>query len=216
MASRMPGSTPSRATPSSAAIASQNSVRRCCHSRRIAGMSASDSAAAMTIAPRVGWGTYCMAPVAKTRTTAMTAAPTTPVTCDRDPACSDTAVREPLVLTGKPWKKPAKMFAAPMPIISWSPRTRSPRRAAKEDDVDIVSARATTAMATAPRNSSGRSPHGTDGTVSGGKPCGSTPMVLTPVVLQVEQVDRERGEHHDDEHRGHLGQQPLQHQDADQ
>ena len=56
----------------------------------------------------------------------MTAAPTTPVTCERDPACSATAVREPLVLTGKPWKKPAAMFAAPMPTISWSPRTRSP------------------------------------------------------------------------------------------
>ena len=116
----------------------------------------------------------------------MTAAPTIPVTWERDPACSDTAVRDPLVLTGKPWKNPAKMLAAPMPIISWSPRTRSPRRAANDEAVDIVSARATTAMATAPRNSSGRSPHGTVGTVSGGNPWGSTPMVLTPVVLQVE------------------------------
>ena len=87
----------------------------------------------------------------------MTAAPTTPVTCERDPACSATAVREPLVLTGKPWKKPAAMLAAPMPIISWLPRTRSPRRAANDDAVDIVSARATTAMASAPRNSGGRS-----------------------------------------------------------
>ncbi len=87
----------------------------------------------------------------------MTAAPTRPVTCERDPACSATAVREPLVLTGKPWNSPAAMFAAPMPIISWSPRTRSPRRAANDDAVDIVSASATTAMATAPRNSSGMS-----------------------------------------------------------
>ena len=155
-------------------------MRRWFHSRRVAGMSASDSAAAMTMAPRVGCGTYCMIPVANTRTTVMTAAPTIPVTCERDPACSDTAVREPLVLTGKPWKKPAKMLAAPMPIISWSPRTRSPRRAANDDAVDIVSARATTAMATAPRNSSGTSAQGTVGTVSGGKPWGSTPMVFTP------------------------------------
>ena len=80
----------------------------------------------------------------------MTAAPTTPVTCERDPACSATAVRDPLVLTGKPWKSPAAMLAAPMPIISWLPRTRSPRRAAKADAVDIVSASATTAMANAP------------------------------------------------------------------
>ena len=85
----------------------------------------------------------------------MTAAPTTPVTCEREPACSATAVRDPLVLTGKPWKSPAAMLAAPMPIISWSPWTRSPRRAANDDAVDIVSASATTAMATAPRNSGG-------------------------------------------------------------
>ena len=98
-----------------------NSVRRWCHSRLVAGTSASDSAAAMTIAPSVGCGTYCMRPVAKTRTRVMTPAPTTPVTCEREPACSATAVRDPLVLTGNPWKKPAAMFAAPIPIISWSP-----------------------------------------------------------------------------------------------
>jgi hypothetical protein len=134
----------------------------------------------MTMAPRVGWGTYCMTSVANTSTKAMTAAPTTPVTWERDPACSDTAVRDPLVLTGKPWNRPAAMFAAPIPIISWSPRTRSPRRAAKEDAVDIVSASATTAIATAPSSSAGMSPHGTVGTVKGGNPWGSTPTVDTP------------------------------------
>ena len=148
MASRMPGSTPSSATPRNAAIESPNSVRRWCQSRRVAGRSASESAAAITMAPSVGWGTYSIAPVANTSTKAITAAPTTPVTWEREPACSDTAVRDPLVLTGKPWNSPAKMFAAPMPIISWSPCTRSPRRAANDDAVDIVSARATTAMAT--------------------------------------------------------------------
>ena len=43
------------------------------------------------------------------------AAPTSPVTWVFAPACSATAVREPLVLTGKPWNSPAAMFAAPMP-----------------------------------------------------------------------------------------------------
>ena len=85
------------------------------------------------------------------------------MTCERDPACSATAVRDPLVLTGKPWKKPAAMFAAPIPTISWLPRTRSPRRAANADAVDMVSASATTAMATAPRNSGGTSAHVTAG-----------------------------------------------------
>ena len=50
-------------------------------------------------------------------------APTSPVTWVFAPACSATAVREPLVLTGKPWKSPAAMFAAPIPIISWLPST---------------------------------------------------------------------------------------------
>ena len=65
----------------------------------------------MTIAPNVGCGTYCIAPVAKTGTKVITAAPTIPVIWDLEPACSATAVRDPLVLTGKPWKKPAAMLA---------------------------------------------------------------------------------------------------------
>ena len=118
----------------------------------------------MTMAPNVGCGTYCIAEVAKTRTRVITAAPTTPVIWDREPACSATAARDPLVLTGKPWKKPAAMLAAPMPIISWLPRTCSPRRAANADAVDMVSASATTAMASAPTNSGGTSLQPTVGT----------------------------------------------------
>ena len=57
------------------------------------------------------------------------AAPTTPVSCVFAPACSATAVREPLVLTGKPWKRPAATFAAPIPIISPLPSTSWPVRA---------------------------------------------------------------------------------------
>ena len=134
----------------------------------------------------------------------MTAAPTTPVTCERDPACSDTAVRDPLVLTGKPWKKPAKMLAAPMPIISWSPRTRSPRRAANDEAVDIVSASATTAIATAPEEELGQvAPrHGRDGQRR--EALGQHADGVDAVVLQVEQVDRQRAEHHDDQHGGKL------------
>ena len=138
----------------------------------------------------------------------ITAAPTSPVTCERDPAWSATAVRDPLVLTGKPWKSPAAMLAAPMPTISWLPWTRSPRRAANADAVDIVSASATTAIATAPRNSSETSDQWTVGMVNGGKPWGSTPIVLDVVVLEVPGVDHDRGEDDDDEHRGDLRQQP--------
>ncbi len=158
----------------------RNSVRRCSQSRRTPATSVSDTAAAMTTAPRVGWGTYRMSELAKSRTTAITTAPTIPVTWDREPAWSATAVRDPLVLTGKPWKAPAAMLAAPMPIISWLPSTRTPLRAAKLEAVDIVSASATTAMARAPSTSGGRSPQVTCGTVKAGRPCGSTPIVSTP------------------------------------
>ena len=111
----------------------------------------------MTIAARVGCGTYCISDGNTTITSVITIAPTTPVICDFDPAWSATAVREPLVLTGKPWNRPAEMFAAPIPIISWLPRTCSSCFDANADAVDMVSASATTAIASAPTNSGGTS-----------------------------------------------------------
>ena len=73
------------------------------------------------------------------------------------PACSATAVREPLVLIGKPWNKPAARLAAPMPIISWLASTSWPVRAAKADEVEIVSVSETSVMPSAPATSSDRS-----------------------------------------------------------
>ena len=86
-------------------------------------MSASDSDAAITTAPSAGCGRSRSRPGTSTSISRMSPAPTTPVSWVRAPDCSATAVREPLVLTGKPWKKEAAMFAAPIPIISWLPRT---------------------------------------------------------------------------------------------
>ena len=215
-ATRMPGSTPSRATPSNATMDSQNSVLRRCHNRRVPATSASEIAAPMTMAPSTGWGTYCISPVAKTRTTVITTAPTRPVSWELAPACSATAVREPLVLTGKPWKRPAAMFAAPMPIISWFPRTCSPRLAANDEAVDIVSASATTAIAKAPMSSGGTSLGLTSGRVNGGNPCGRTPIVSTPLDSRSSRFTAMRTEYDDDQDAGELGQQTIQQQDADQ
>ena len=67
-----------------------------------------------------------------------------------------------------------------MPIISWLPWTSCPVRAANADAVEIVSARETSAMPSAPANSGPRSARRTCGMVSGGKPLGSTPTRLTP------------------------------------
>ena len=54
------------------------------------------------------------------------------------------------MLTGNPWKNPAAMLAAPIPIISWFPSTSSPVRAANADAVEIVSVSDTSAMPSAP------------------------------------------------------------------
>ena len=85
--------------------------------------SASENEAAMTTAASVGCGRFRSSPGANSSNSAMAAAPTSPVTCVLAPFWAATAVRDPLVLTGNPWKKPAATFAAPIPIISLFPST---------------------------------------------------------------------------------------------
>ncbi len=67
-----------------------------------------------------------------------------------------------------------------MPIISWSPSTSCPARSANADDVEMVSASATSAMPTAPATSTATSDSATVGIVRGGKPFGSSPTSDTP------------------------------------
>ena len=80
----------------------------------------------MTTAARVGCGRSARSEGNATSISAIIPAPTRPVSCVRDPAFSATAVREPLVLTGKPWNRPAATLAVPMPIISRLPSTFTP------------------------------------------------------------------------------------------
>ena len=69
----------------------------------------------MTTAARAGCGRYWSRPGTRTSMTAIAAAPTSPVSCDFAPARSATAVRDPLVLTGKPPNSPAATLALPDP-----------------------------------------------------------------------------------------------------
>ena len=108
------------------------------------------------------------------------AAPVTPVSWVFAPDRSATAVRDPLVLTGNPWNRPAARFATPMPIISPLPWISCPVRAANADAVEIVSASETRAIPSAPANRGPRSARRICGMVSGGNPLGSTPTRLTP------------------------------------
>src|SRR5258708_30511031 len=87
-----------------------------------------------------GWGRLRNRPGTSTIITMIRAAPVTPVSWVFAPDRSATAVRDPLVLTGNPWNRPAARFAAPIPIISPLPRTSWPVRAANPDAVAIVSA----------------------------------------------------------------------------
>ena len=103
--------------------ASHASVFRCFHRRVTPATSARDSDAAITTAASAGCGRSFSSPGTTTSINVIAAAPTSPATWLFAPACSATAVRDPLVLTGNPWNKPAATFAAPIPIISWFPRT---------------------------------------------------------------------------------------------
>ena len=79
-----------------------------------------------------------------------------------------------------PWKKPAAMFAAPMPTISWSGSTSSPRRAAKLVAVAIVSVSETSVMPNAAMSSGTTSLAWVQGMLGVGTPWGSAPTVATP------------------------------------
>src|SRR3984885_5922317 len=107
-------------------------------------------------------------------------APTNDASWDLAPACSTTAVRDPLVDTAKPWRKPAARLAAPMPIISWFGSTSSSRRAPKLEEVAIVSASDTSVMPTAATIKGPTSAHFVQGTDGLGTPLGSVPTVATP------------------------------------
>ena len=200
-----------------AAIDSTNSVRRCRHSRTVPGMSASDSDAVITTAARVGWGRLRSRPGTSSSIRVIAPAPTSPVTWVLAPACSATAVREPLVLTGKSLEEARRaMLAAPIPIISRFPSTSWPVRAANADEVEIVSVSDTTAMPIAPATSSARSDSATLGNVNGGKPLGQWADQGDAVVGQVEGVGGQDRDDHRHQHGGDLGDQPLEHEDQDQ
>ena len=76
--------------------------------------SMSESAAAITTAASADCGRSASSELRNSSSTATRPAPTTPGRAGvLAPDCSATAVREPLVDTAKPWKKPAATFAAP-------------------------------------------------------------------------------------------------------
>ena len=170
----------------------------------------------MTTAASVGCGRSRSSPGAKSRSRRMAAAPTRPVTWVLAPFCAATAVRDPLVLTGNPWKKPAAMFAAPTPIISRSPSTSAPVRAANADAVEIVSVNDTSAIPSAPSDQQPQVVERNGGNRERRNALRHRPDHRHAAVLQVEQVHGRDREHHGNQHARNPRERPLEAQDQDQ
>ena len=185
-AMRMPWSTPKKTTPTVATSERSSAVLRTRAKRRRTAMSASEIAAMMTTAASAVCGRSVSSPGTNRSMRATRPAPTRPVTCVLAPDCSATAVREPLTEIAKPWNRPAPTLEAPTAIISRFASTSSPRRAAKLDDVAMVSVSETSTMPTAAAASVGRSlalVHGNEGV---GRPGGSVPDRLHALGREVE------------------------------
>src|SRR5262245_12032111 len=176
----MPWITPSSATPRKHAIDTQNSDGRTRNNLRTFATSTRLVAATITIAPSVACGRFCNAAGANSSMSAITTAPTTPVSWGLAPADSATGVRDELLEIGKPWNGPVARFAAPSAIISRFGSTSSPSRAAYVRESTLVSAKATRAIDTAAAASRGRSSNGTLGRSNDGNPRGSAPTTSSP------------------------------------
>ena len=159
--------------------------------------SASEIAAAITTAASAVCGRSCSSVLKNSSSSATIPAPTSPVSWLFAPDCSATAVREPLVDTANPWKKPAAMFAVPMPIISWFGSTSSPRRAAKLVDVAMVSVSDTNVMPIAATSIGPTSPQSVQGKRRPGKPLGEG---THGVDVEVEQCRDDGGPDDRDQH----------------
>ena len=155
----IPCSTPKTTTPRNAANDSDASTLSMRQSLRTPRTSMRPTAALMTIAASVAEGRNSVRPGTRRMNAMMTTAPTTPVSCVREPACSATGVRDDDAETGNPPRRPPAMFASPMPDISWLPSTVSPRRAANVRDSTALSVNATSAMPAAGSASAPTSAH---------------------------------------------------------
>ena len=107
------------ATPRPQATASANSVLRTRKSRRSSATSNRLIDAAMTTAASTGWGIAWTRPGTTRSIRSTRAAATRPVSWVLAPDWAATAVREPLVVIGKPEKKPTARLADPIPASSW-------------------------------------------------------------------------------------------------
>ena len=98
----MPSMTPTNATPRKLITDNANSMRRWRSKLSMPATSAKDRQAAITTAPSKAFGRSLSKRGAQISSSAMTRAPTRPVSWVRDPADSATGVRDELALTENP------------------------------------------------------------------------------------------------------------------
>ena len=200
-ASRMPGSTPSSATPSRAIIDSQNSIRRCCHSRRVAGDVGERQRGRDDDGAEGGLRHVLHQPGREHQDEGDDRGADHPGHLRPGPgllrdggARPAGADREALEEAGGDvgGTDADHLLVAAHLLARGGRRTTRPSTSCRPERPRRWRPRRGTA--------SGCRTTSPCGTVNGGNPWGSTPMVSTPVVLQVEEVDGEGGQHHDDEH----------------
>ena len=150
-ATTIPWSTPSRIDPG--ARHQRHRRARSCASRSSGAGSPGPSATARRRSPprpAPHCGRSASSELRNSSSTATSPAPTRPASWLLAPDCSATAVREPLVETAKPWKKPGgDVRGADADHLLVRASTSSPRRAAKLVAVAIVSVSETSVMPTA-------------------------------------------------------------------
>ena len=176
-------------TPTSAIIASQKSIRRSSHSRRILPTFIIPVTATITIAPSVASGSGSNSGVRKSATRAVAAAAVTRDAGVFAPARSLAADFESDDPIGNPVNRPAPVFDAPMAISSRLGSILPPCARANSLAGPMASAKATSAIPTAPANRSGNLSSPTPGRVGPRRPAGRSPTTWTPWASRPKTTD---------------------------
>ena len=195
---------------------SQNSACLSRKSRRTPDTSAKPMAAAMTTAPSAAVGRLVKSPGTNTRSAATAIAPTNPVTWVLAPADSATGVREALLLTGNPWKRPAAAFATPSATISRFGSTSVPGAGGERagENARVGKGHQRDAGGAAQKKSQVRPPH--RGRTQARQPARNLADDGYALLGQSEPADRDGGKDHRQEYPGNSGHPSLEHEDEHQ
>ena len=118
----------------------------------------------------------------------------------RPPLETITAVRLPLLLTGKPCSSPADTLAAPRASSSWLALIGGSSRVANARPVSTLSVKPTAAIPVAASATWTRSSAAKSGTFGTGSPRGTSPTTARPQPVGADDRHHDRGGDHDDQH----------------